>query len=513
MTAVKRALIFAYIDFMNALQGILVRSVHLYKLMFIPGIEGFRRRAGVWRAWRASTLAYRKVPAYRRFLDERGGFPEIPVHGLTPDLSVIPEMDKASYIKRYPAAERCLHGTIPSRGVMVDESSGSSGRPTSWVRGWQEREVSKHTLQMAYHSVLGRDNAFVINAFALGAWATGLNVSMCLSEITVMKSTGPDIDKIVNTIEEFGPRPSYIVMGYPPFLKTLADDPRIEWSKYDVSAAYGGEGMSEPMRDYLLRSFKQVYGSYGASDLEINIAAENQLTVLLRRLVVERADLRDALVWTDLGVTPMIFQYNPLAYHIETNEARELLVTLARPTNLSPRIRYNIHDVGHVRSYADVMRTLDVHRLRDRFEAIRPKIQLPFLFHYGRSDMSIDYFGANVTPDSVREILNGIDRLAPVLHTFRLRSYEDGSSNKRMSIAIELVAGAANDFDADAVRAQVLDRLAQVNRDFNNAYRNTASADMHPDLTIHEHATGPFEGGQRKLKNEYVETEIAYDTL
>lgn len=513
MTAIKRALIFAYIDVMNSLQGLLVRSTHLYKLMFVPGIEGFRRRAGRWRAWRMSTLAYRKVPAYRRFLDERGGYPQVPVHGLTPDLSVIPEMDKETYIQRYSSADRCLGGVIPSRGVMVDESSGSSGKPTSWVRGWREREVSKHTLQMAYHSVLGGENAFVINAFALGAWATGLNVSMCLSEVTVMKSTGPDIDKIVHTIQEFGTAPSYIVMGYPPFLKTLADDPRIDWSRHDVSVAYGGEGMSESMRDYLLRSFRDVYGSYGASDLEINIATENELTVTLRKLILERDDLRKALVWTDLGVTPMLFQYNPLAYYIETNELRELVITLARPTNISPRIRYNIHDVGHVLSYAELLGILDEHGVRGRLGSVRPRIQLPFLFHYGRSDMSIDYFGANVTPDSVREVLEGIDALAPVLHTFRLRSYEDEANDQRMSIEVELVAGAPNDLDAEAIRDETLGRLADMNRDFANAYRNTASEEMHPELTIHPFGTGPFEGGQRKLKHQYVETGLEYDAL
>lgn len=513
MTAIKRALVFLYIDVMNSLQGVLVRSPHLYKLMFVPGIEGFRRVAGTWRAWRMSVTAYRKVPAYRAFLDERGGYPRVPVRGLTPDLSVIPEMDKESYIKRYPNAERCVGGVIPSRGVMVDESSGSSGKPTSWVRGWQEREISKHTVQMAYHSVLGGDNAFVINAFALGAWATGLNVSMCLAEVTVMKSTGPDIDKIVHTIQEFGTEPSYIVMGYPPFLKTLADDPRVDWSKYDVSVAYGGEGMSESMRDYLLRSFTNVFGSYGASDLEINIATENELTVALRKAILEHGALREALVWPDTGVTPMVFQYNPLAYLIETNEDRELVVTLARPTNISPRIRYNIHDVGHVRSYADVMRLLAEHGLGDRFEAIHPRVQLPFLFHYGRSDMSIDYFGANVTPDSVREVLYGVEALAPVLNTFRLRSYEDERKDQRMAIDIELIEGATNDLDAVEIRDEVLDRLADLNRDFHNAYRNTATEEMWPDVTVHAFGTGPFQGGQRKLKHAYVETDLEYDAL
>ena len=42
---------------------------------------------------------------------------------------------------------------------------------------------------------------FVINAFALGPWATGMSVSMSIVDVSVLKSTGPDIAKIVNTLK------------------------------------------------------------------------------------------------------------------------------------------------------------------------------------------------------------------------------------------------------------------------------------------------------------------------
>lgn len=69
----------------------------------------------------------------------------------------------------------------------------------------------------------------MINAFALGAWATGLSVTHSLTDICVMKSTGPNIKKIIDTMKEFGTGHTYVVMGYPPFLKTLADSNEIDW--------------------------------------------------------------------------------------------------------------------------------------------------------------------------------------------------------------------------------------------------------------------------------------------
>ncbi|MDQ3432740.1 MAG: CoF synthetase, partial [Actinomycetota bacterium] len=222
------------------------------------------------------------MPAYRAFVDERGGQPRLRYRDGLPDLTVVPETDKASYVRRYDHEARCIGGRMPRYGVVVDESSGSSGRPTSWVRGPTERWATKSMLQLAFRSALGERSFFVINAFALGAWATGLNVTLSLNDICIMKSTGPDIDKIVHTLEEFGSGHDYVVMGYPPFLKTLSDDRRIDWGAYRVSAVFGGEAMSESMRRYLLTSFNEVLGSYGASDLEINMAAESPFTIRLR---------------------------------------------------------------------------------------------------------------------------------------------------------------------------------------------------------------------------------------
>ncbi len=511
---IKQA-IFSFITTANSLQQAFVSSESLYKFLLLPHAEKARWKIGAWRAWHNAEHAYHTVPAYKRFIKVHAKhWPTIRVYKSLPDLSVIPEMDKESYVKKYHTEERCVGGVIPSRGVVVDESSGSSGTPTSWVRGPEERSVSKQLLQLSYHSALGHEKFFVINAFALGAWATGLNVSMAMSEICIIKSTGPDLDKIVNTIATFGPHYRYIIMGYPPFLKTLADDKRLPWNKLQVIAFYGGEGMSESMREYLLQSYQEVRGSYGASDLEINMAAENEFTIAVRRLILKYPVLRERLTRVEYGVTPMIFQYNPLSYYVETNDKGELVFTMTRVTNIAPKIRYNIHDRGHVLRYPALKKVLKELKLWQELRSVEPKLELPLLFHYGRSDMSIDYYGANVTPDSVREVLYGIREVAKHLESFRLISTEDKKHNKRMEIAIELNKGcAAKELDAVKVAEQLLPRLAEMNRDFYNALYHTATADQRPEVTVHEYATGPFLGGDRKLKKEYVTTALKYDNL
>ncbi|MEQ1769132.1 MAG: hypothetical protein ABL879_04775 [Devosia sp.] len=499
----------------NFIEGAMAGSRHFYKLALIPGLERVRWGLGVWRAWGNFYRAYDWVPAYKKYIDGLGGRPEINLEdGVMPILTSIPEMDKESYVKKYPQEERLLGGVLPRHGVMVDESSGSSGQPTSWVRGKRERMIIKQMMQLTFSRITGDDETiFILNAFALGAWATGMNVAISLTDTTILKSTGPNLDKIVNTMLEFGPRFRYVVMGYPPFLKTLADDPRIDWAQYKVDGAFGGEGVSESLRDYLTTNkFRRVMGSYGASDLEVNMALESQLTINLRRAILADPALRKA-VTRDYGVTPMIFQYNPLAYHLEENDKGELVATISRPYNISPKIRYNIHDRGHVLRHGALKRILKETGHEDILKTSGQVVDLPMLFIYGRSDMSIEYYGAKVTPDSLREILFAVTRLAPMLSTFRLISYEDKAHNKRMQVALELIDGATFDEPVEPLADEVFTKLAALNGDFLNAWKRTATPENMPELTVHAYNTGPFEGGQQRLKNTYVATSTVYDKL
>lgn len=508
----KRVFYGGLVRLANGLQSLFIGHPALYRVLLAGRLAGLRHRLGVWRAWGNIQQAYRRVPAYRAYLDERGGLPGLRYRDGLPDLTVVPETDKASYVTRYGHEARCVGGRLPRYGVMVDESSGSSGKPTSWVRGPQERWATKSMLQLAFRSTLGQQPFFVVNAFALGAWATGLNVTLSLHDICIMKSTGPDIDKIVHTLEEFGPGYDYVVMGYPPFLKTLADDRRIDWGAYRVSAVFGGEGMSESMRRYLLRSFSTVLGSYGASDLEINMAAESPFTVRLRGELQNNPRLRERLTDTRHGVLPMVFQYNPMAYYLETNPAGELVVTLTRPTAIAPKLRYNIHDLGHVAHFEQVAAVLAEFGLAHLVENSAP-VRLPLLFLYGRSDSSVDYYGANVTPDSVREVLFSLDELAPHLASFQLIAREGDRHDKTLEVAIELGEGSdPTALDGDRIAAGLFARLAQINGDFRNAYYHTATPDQHPGVSLHRQGTGPFADGGR-IKHQYVASGPQYDRM
>ncbi len=97
----------------------------------------------------------------------------------------------------------------------------------------------------------------------------------------------------------FGDEFDYLVTAYPPFLKHVVDalDERgFDWERTRVYGAVGGEGMTEAMRDYLERRLVKVRSGYGASDIQVGIAGETDLSVWVRKLLVERTDVREALL-------------------------------------------------------------------------------------------------------------------------------------------------------------------------------------------------------------------------
>ena len=110
------------------------------------------------RARRAFFRAVREVPAYARFIGERGMETDGP-----------PEIDKDSYVKVFPTEQRCVGGELPAVRVAIDESSGSTGTPYNWVRGVREREHSHRFISYFARYCFGSKPLFAINAFSMGA--------------------------------------------------------------------------------------------------------------------------------------------------------------------------------------------------------------------------------------------------------------------------------------------------------------------------------------------------------
>ncbi len=499
----RKFFIFTFLRFGKYFRNIISTSNTSYLLLFQPGFESLRWKIGEWKAWRVFDKASKNTPAYQKFL-KQSKFKALKISGLTPCISEIPETSKENYVKKFSIEERCVGGAFPKDGVMIDESSGTSGIPNNWARGNTERKAVKRALQVAMRSVVGDKQIFILNAFALGPWATGMNVSISFVDVSILKSVGPDIKKIENTLNLFGPKYEYVIMGYPPFLKNLVDNANVDWKKYKITGVFGGEGLSEGLREYLGKFFTKVIGSYGASDLEINLAAENEFTISLRKLLIENEELRKRLVRVSNNNIPMIFQYNPIDYYIESNENSELVITLCRESNISPKVRYNIHDTGYVIRYPEITKILK--ELKIPHSKITPsKTDLPLLFHFGRSDMAVAFFGCKITPMDIQEVIFLLPKLSKYIHSFSLITHEDEKINKKLTLALELSNGVkiTKEMNKLDLASHIFNKLKEVNQDFREISGIVPKSST-PVVELYEYNQGPFASNDIRLKHKYI---------
>lgn len=483
----KKYLILTYCFIHNQMRKIAYSSNLSMKLIYIPGFEKLRFFNGKMRMKAEYYRAIRTVPAYKTISEEAGGF--------------IAETSKNSFVKRFPLVERCRHGKIPSRGIIIDESSGSSGMPTQWIRGEKERQKNFKFIEFGMQQLLGNEPKIMINAFAMGSWATGINISMASSTFSRVKSTGPCCDKIDNTLVQFGEGESYVILGYPPFLKYFVDNTSLDLSNYNIYVILGGESMSEGLRDYLsTRGIKKVYSSYGASDLELNIAAENNFTIELRKLLLQNYSLRQEICLPGQAL-PMVFQFNPADFYIETNEKQELIVSVCRTDYVTPKIRYNIKDKGQVIRKSDLVSLLRKHNIDEAFIK-QCKIDIPFLFHYGRSDQTVSFFGSNISPHDIEEVIYTLPQLSFKTNSFCLSVKEDTNANKQLKVHLESRDNQSGPGTKD-LQKSFFEKLAELNQDFREAMRMLPENQI-PTLAIHSFGKGPFAENDIRIKLKYI---------
>ena len=135
-------LLFPALAFLRLIRWLINADPRTYMGLHFGWIQPGLETVGRWKAHAVFKKASKQCPAYKQFLAD----PSVAVTRW----SDIPVTTKENYVKKYSIEQRCYGGQIPSRGVVIDESSGSSGVPNNWVRGPEERSDVRKILQLSY---------------------------------------------------------------------------------------------------------------------------------------------------------------------------------------------------------------------------------------------------------------------------------------------------------------------------------------------------------------------------
>jgi len=463
--------------------------------------------------------AYRLVPAYLTFLSARGVTEEDVRDGKEFSDSV-PAANKENYILAFPPAARCVGGTIPADG-LIEESSGTSGTPTNWIRSLDEdtAHAPLRRIIMAYMYRLGcGDPVILLNGFTLGAWAGGQSFGRALRGFGLLKNIGTDAPKILRTMKDMGPGFRYLLSGYPPFLKELIDlggrETGFHWREYAVDIMAGGEGFTEAWRENIsarLRPGARVYSVYGAIDIDAGIAMENDVCVAIRKLLEKDVGLRVSLLGEERKPC-FLGQYSPVKFHATSrpnaDRVRELHFTGLNRHAVSPTVMYNIGDEGDVIPFLRMMSVLKRHGYDLRglgpADGGQPVVGFPFLFLFGRSDGTVSINGANIYTADVAAAILDDPALAAAITSFQLSIDIDESSDLRLCIALELGEGvASNEMLREKARRVILENILRSAECFRRAYEADPVATA-PVFSFHPHETGMFKDSRSGPKYRYL---------
>ncbi len=502
---------------LEQLEYVLLRSYNMSKNLLAHSNPKLLELLSERKALAMLYKAEREVPAYRRFLQQRrvdmGS-----IYSIKEFNTLLPETTKENYVKKNKTEMLFKRGMLPTQGI-IEESSGSSGHPTDWIKSIKEDKLlqlevnfeSKYLYNLPKKSI-------IISCWSPGPWATDLKFCELFEHQGLLKNVGPNIEAVVETLQKYGPTYHYLIAGYPPFCRLLIEKTKdkILWKKYDVDLLVGGEGFVIGWREHIKKIMgkkARIFSCYGASDIDIGIAFETPYSIFIRELLIKNVKICEALKVK--GNYPMIFQYNPLAHYIanttSTNEqhkiVHEFTVTPLDPKVGAPKIKYNLHDEGQKISFQEMEQIITQFAQKEKNKFTRMStsqiLHLPFLLVTGRSDGTISINGTNIYPQQVEIALMKDKKLFSEVHTFRISGKVREKEKFVVKIELQAQVKVTPQLKYKVCRA-LQQYLPIISEEYQQAMREFPAV-FTPVVELYHHGEGPFIGTHTKIKHKYIE--------
>jgi phenylacetate-CoA ligase len=425
-------------------------SVTNYERLIRNQPEDFWVKKGEQKALKVFHAAADRVPAYKDFLKKHKVNPDL-VRTIK-DFQKVPLTDKKNYITRYSLVDRMWDGDISSANLIA-MSSGTSGEPQYWPRSArQDFEAALiHELIFKYIYEVHKYRTLMVIGFPMGVYVSGIATVLPTWLVSLKKkypitfaSVGTSKAELLKVVQSFQSDFDQIVLfGHPFPIKDLLEtgkDNGIDWSQKRVKTFFCSEGFSEAWRSYInsllgVDDWQSVISTYGSSEMLL-MGHETPMSIMLRNLAEGDPVLRDLLGVQ--GITPSVFQYNPLLRYIE-NYKQDLVFTSDSGV---PLIRFNMKDAGKIIGFNKSKEVLDKNKgawkqmLRQK--STTPIWQLPFVTLNGRSDHTLVFYAANIYPEHVHEALNHPRFAAEITGKFFMRKDYLSDLEQYLEIHIEL---------------------------------------------------------------------------
>lgn len=389
----------------------------------------------------------KSIPNYRDFLvRKKYKFPK------KFDSSEVPQVNKKDFFKKYSLQSILPKEQLKKKGFVLTSTSGSTSEPTYFLR---DELVDYHYSIIAENFLNNgkKGSTLLINCFGMGVWIGGLityqafrMASLRGNPVTII-TPGINKKEIFNALQKLAPMfDNVILSGYPPFIKDIVDESElmgIDLKKIPIRLVFAAESFTEKFRDYLVEkcgiqsAYYDTMNIYGSAELGA-MAFENPGTILIRKLILNNADLHDSF-FEDKKI-PTLVQYDPRFTNFEIKQKR-ILISGHSSTNL---IRYDIGDNGGVYQYEEVIskfKELGVDLIKEANRLGIKLFELPFVYIYERADFSTTIYGLQVYPQTIKQALENKIFFSQITGKFNLLTKYNKRHDQYLEVNIELIKG------------------------------------------------------------------------
>jgi len=416
--------------------------------------EETRLQQGALRALNLFKTAASDIPAYRKYLKEHEFDPES-VRDIG-DFISIPPTSKTDYLRKHKRADLCWDGKMNDHGWTISTTSGSTGEPFYFPRTSDQDKQYALTAELYLRNqfkIHERSTLYIV-AFPMGAWIGGLFTYEAIKRVAergkyALSVITPGINKleVIKAVQNLGKDFEQIIIGsYAPFLKDIIDDGirmGLNWRDYNLGFIFSAEAFGETLRDYvaaktgLSNIYTQTLNHYGTVDLG-TMAHETPLSIFIRRFAGDRPALYEA-IFGQLERVPTLSQYLPELFYFE-EVGGNLFCTAASGY---PLVRYDLKDHGGVITLSKMKGTFLEHGYDLLAEARSAGIEetiwnLPFVYVYERSDLSVSFFAFQIYPETIKKALAAVDFAELLTGKFTMAVEYEGDGAQQLLIHLEL---------------------------------------------------------------------------
>lgn len=428
----------------------------------LPGLsEEYWKRRGRTVALKQFHLMAEYVPAYKDFLKKNGVKKEL-IKTFT-DFQQLPTIDKDNYLRSYDLKDLCWNGNLDQRQLTISSTSGSTGEPFFFPReDTQDQQYAiLAELYLRTNFQIDKKSTLYIVGFPMGQWIGGVFTYEALKIVAErgryplsVITPGINSQEIIKIVKKLGPQFDQIIIGsYGPFLKDTLDEgdqQKLNWKEYNVGFIFSAEVFSEVFRDYVAKKvglkniFTHTLNHYGTVDLG-TMAYETPISILARRKAVKDKKIFQSL-FGNIFRLPTLTQYFPDQFFFEDVGGSLLCSAFSG----LPLVRYDLKDRGGVISFSELKAKFAEHGTDLDTEAKVAGVdktiwQLPFVYVYERSDLSISFYAFQIYPETIRKVVQSPRFQNYLTGRFTMMVTDDEKSNPKLEIHLELKEGRKED--------------------------------------------------------------------